>query len=241
VEGYRVLESGDLRTLENGDLRVTEHFFEGSVSLSSSSTLASTANAKVHPYADLASLGSVLLVGEARVFGRLELAGVGSSVVNGDLVAKGASVQSATGSLASSGVRVQHGAVSLSGASSVASKAGFKFVGVLSASAEGTTTVLPKFTAQGLFGDLGEVVRVLESGETRVTEDDNIRIVVNYQPNIAYGSSQYRPTVTLFASQAYAKYQNNWLRAVPYVKYEQEWLIPSRMYKHANGDWKRIH
>lgn len=241
MEGYRVLESGDLRTLESGDLRVTEHFFEGSVSLSSSSTLTSFPNAKVHPYADLASLGSVLLVGEARVFGRSEAVGVGSSVVNGDLVASGASVQAATGSLASQGVRVQPGAVSLSGASSVASKAGFKFVGVLSASAEGTTTVLPKFTAQGIFGPFGEVVRVLESGETRVTEDDNVRLVDNYQPNIGYGSSQYRPTVTLFASQAYAKYQNNWLRAVPYVKYEQEWLIPSRMYKHANGDWKRIH
>lgn len=241
MEGYRVLESGDLRTLENGDLRVTEHFFEGSVSLSSSSTLASVATAKVKAYADLASLGSVLLVGEARLFGRLELAGVGSSVVNGDLVASGASVQAATGSLASSGVRIQPGLADLSGAASIASQAGFKFVGAVEANSESSFSVTPKFTAQGLFGSFDIVERVLESGETRVTEDDNIRIVVNYQPNVAYGSSQYRPTVILFASEPYAKYQNNWLHAVPYVKYTQEWVIPSNVYKHANGNWKRIY
>lgn len=242
MEGYRVTEEGNLRTTESSDTRVTEGFIEGFADLSATGSISVVGLLKAPANASLVTQGSVLLVGEAVLFGRADFTGVGSATVDSDLKASGAYVGDATGTISSSGVRIQPGATSLSGEGSIASKAGFKFVGASDIQAEGIFSSTPKFTAQGLFGPFDvDVERITESGDVRVTEDGNVRIVDFYQPNAATGSLISEPSVVLFVSEPYAKYLSNWQRAVPYVKYEGEWVIPQKAYKHLSGRWKRIY
>ena len=242
MEGYRVLESGDLRISESGDSRVTEGYIEGFAALTAQGSLSVVGVAKVTGNVSLTTQGSVLLVGEAVLFGRADFTGVGTTSVDGDLVAAGAHVGTATGTISSSGVRIQPGATSLSGEGSIASKAGFKFVGASDIQAEGIFSVTPHYIAEGIFGPFDtDVERITESGDVRITEDGNVRIVDFYQPNAATGSLLSEPSVVLFVSELYAKYLSNWRRAVPYVKYEDEWIIPEKAYKHLSGGWKRIY
>jgi hypothetical protein len=242
VEGYRSLESGDLRILEDGSSRVTEGFLEGFAVLSATGTVSAVSKLKASGISPLSSTGSVLLAGQGIFFGRLNVSATGSVVTLGQTRAFGSISVQGVGNSTYLGLKILHGTTALSGSGVFESKAGFKFTGSLAVSGIGSFTTIPHYTAQGIFGPFDEdVVRILESGDTRITEEGDTRVVVNFQPNVGYGSILTVPTVTLFSSEPYAKYESNWLRAVPYVKYEQEWIVPANIYKHVNGNWKRIY
>ena len=175
------------------------------------------------------------------LFGRADFTGVGTTSVDGDLVAAGAHAGTATGTLSSLGVRIQPGATSLSGAGSIASVAGFKFVGASDIQAEGIFSAAPRYIAGGFFGPFEEdPVRETEAGDVRITEDGDTRIASNVTENTGIGSVVASPTYIAFSSVVYCEVSGTWKVAIPYVKVDEQWVVPEKTYRHMNGGWKRI-
>jgi hypothetical protein len=239
--GYRVTETDDFRITEDGDSRITEEFLDGFADLQGTSTLSVVPKLTTRASANLSSTGSTLLAGELTAFGRSALNGVGSTAVDGDLKASGAHAGVATGTVSSSGVRIQPGATSLSGTGSIASVAGFKFVGASDIQAEGIFSAAPHYIAQGLFGPFVEdPVRETEADDVRITEDGDTRIASNVSENSGVGSIVVSPTYIAFDSTVYCNVSSSWKVAIPYVKVDNEWVVPEKTYRHMNGGWKRI-
>ena len=179
MEGYRALESGDLRILEAGDTRVTEGFIEGFANLSATGTISVVGKLKAVGISPLSSTGSVLLVGQGRLFGRLNVSATGFVVAVNKLKARGLLNVQGVGSVAPLGLKRLNASTALSGSGTFTSIAGFKFTGVFAQPDE-------------------EVIRILESGDIRVTENSTSRSVVNYNPNFGYG---YIRTVPYFKAR----------------------------------------
>lgn len=241
MEGPRITESGDVRVTESSDRRVTEGFIEGFASLSGAGLIDALANFSVKVSANLASDGSVLLVGESTLFGRLSFNASSSAAFDGDLVALGLLNVLAFSSISSSAVRIQYGFGSFASDGAFASVAGFKFVADSSISASGSMSVAESFIADGRFGGvLQNYVRIIESGDTRVTEDDDVRITGLLSQNEFVASLVAEGTRRVFSQTTHAKYDGDWLEANPYVKYAGVWTEPDKIYRNTNGNWKRI-
>lgn len=241
MEGPRITESGDVRVTEASDRRVTEGFIEGFASLNGVGSVDALANFSVKVFANLTSDGSVLLVGESTLFGRLDLNASSSVVFDGDLVANGLLDVSASSVISSSAVRIQYGFANFSSSGSLASEAGFKFVAESSVSLSASMSAAQSFIADGKFGGILEnYVRITESGDTRVTEEDDVRITGLLSANEFIASLVANGTRRGFSQTTHAKYDGDWLEASPYVKYGGAWSNPDKIYKNINGNWKRI-
>lgn len=241
MEGPRITESGDVRVTEASDRRVTEGFIEGFASLNGVGSVDALANFSIKVSASLTSDGSVLLVGESTLFGRLDLNASSSVVFDGDLVANGLLDVSASSLISSSAVRIQYGFANFSSSGSLASEAGFKFVAESSVSFFASMSAAQSFIADGKFGGIVEnYVRLTESGDTRVTEESNVRITGLISQNEFVASLVTSAERRAFSQETYAKYDGDWLDAIPYVKYDGAWSEPDKIYKNINGNWKRI-
>lgn len=242
MDGYRVLESGDLRITESGDGRVTEGFIEGFVSLSGSATLDASSIRKTNAYTTLQAVGSTLLAGEAVLFGRTNLVGSGTKSFTGNRIASGSLNKEAEGTISSSATRIRQGSTSLSSAGSIEAKAGFKFVGASSLSGSLSSTSTPKLTLSGNLGVfLDSSPRITESGDTRITEDGDIRITGEVDQNIGLSSIVAKGVRTGFRATVYINDEGIWVTAVPYVKHNSTWQKPAKTYRYMSYGWKRIY
>jgi hypothetical protein len=239
--GFRITESGDVRIAENSDARVTENFFDGAVSLVSEATITPLANASVQASADLASDGSVMLVGVATAFGRSDLSAASNLaglaevklLVFTSIAASGTATATAQrtrpasfaaqsdGSVAFDGVRIRYAAFDEQASGSIASAAN-------------------RIRNADFRSYVEDGVRITESGDVRVTEDGIDRLAVNIPYNSGLGLILARSQLIPFSSDLSVKYLGDWKSAEVYVNVNENWLEPEKAYMKISGDWKRI-
>lgn len=85
------------------------------------------------------------------------------------------------------------------------------------------------------------IIRLTELGDTRVTEDGNIRVARNVSKNSVYGTINVAGAVTPFAAVAYIKEDGIWKEFDPYVKWGGDWTLPEKVYKNISNKWKRVY
>lgn len=242
MEGYRVLENGDLRVSESGVSRSTEGFNEGEVSLSAvgskvtASVFGAIGNFNGEGVGTLVTVGQVIrkgsntLIGEASLEatgihaqqGYSEFVGVGSQAGQGGAVRAAVGALEGISVLAPTGDRIKYGTSDLTGA--------------------GSTSTLPiKINGGSYLGYSEEAIRVTETGDTRVTEDGNIRITAPLVYNQAEGTLVGASDKTQFNTVAYVKQSGVWKRMIPNAKHEGVWKEAMKMYKKINENWKRIY
>ena len=241
MEGYRSLESGDLRILEDGSERVTEGFIDGFANLSGAGSIATVSKLVAKGISPLSSTGSVLLAGQGKLFGRLNVSAAGSVSFLGKTKARGLINVNATGSLVVSGLKRLNANVALSASGVFTSVAGFKYVGAFAKSGTGSFAFAPHYIGKGLYASSIESPdRILESGDARITEDGNIRIADNVVINAAFGSLTVQPTYVIFNSFVYVKMGNDWEYSVIHANVNGQWTLVDKTYQNINGRWKRI-
>jgi len=239
ADGFRILENGDLRLTESSDSRITENFIEASASLAAVGSKASSGVGVLFGANSFVGTGTVTPLANLTTTGEASLAGAGSSLNAGyqtfpttvsltasSSIASLADVKiiaesnlASTGTLANTGLRIRYGESSLS------------TVGSQLAAAEKT-----------LFGNVQagavEYIRVLENGDTRITEAGDTRINLTVQNDII-SSMVVGSDLTVFTSEPYYKQNDTWKSFIPYVKYNDAWMNNVRIYKNLNGTWKR--
>ena len=87
---------------------------------------------------------------------------------------------------------------------------------------------------------LDTFTRATETGDRRVTEDGSVRVTGDVPFNTGEGMIISFGDLIQFNSEPYVKIETDWKRFLPYVKYEDNWQVPERIYKNINGNWKRI-
>ncbi len=242
MEGYRVLENGDLRVSESGVSRSTEGFNEGEVSLSAvgSKVTASAFGAIGNFYGEgvgtLVTVGQVIrkgsntLLGEASLEatgihaqqGYSDLVGVGSQAGQGNAVRAAVGALEGISVLAPTGLRIKYGFSAISGVGSVASEA-------------------KRIRSADYTGFNEEAIRLTSSGDVRVTEDGNTRATNPLIYNQAEGTLVGASDKTQFNAEAYVKQSGVWKRMIPNAKHEGVWKEAMKMYKKINENWKRIY
>jgi len=78
--------------------------------------------------------------------------------------------------------------------------------------------------------------RILESGELRITEDLDVRIVS--APNSGVGTLTADPTANTYSISV--KNSDSWQEPLVYVRRSGTWVIPTKGYYNDSGTWKRI-
>lgn len=242
MEGYRVLESGDLRVSESGVSRSTEGFNEGEAFLSAvgSKLTASAygaignssldATGTITPTGQVIRKGSNTLLGEGAVEATgihaqqaySALVGVGSQAGQGNAVRPALSLLEGVSVLAPTGLKIRYGIADIAG--------------------EGYCASTPTKISGGVYSGYNEeATRVSSSGDIRVTEDGNTRITEPLVYNQAEGAMVGASDKTQFNAVAYVKQSGVWKRMIPNVKDSSIWKTPSKMYKKINENWKRIY
>lgn len=82
--------------------------------------------------------------------------------------------------------------------------------------------------------------RITEEDDVRITESGDSRVTENSSENTAEGTFVAVDTKIPFNSDLFVKYLSNYKIAVPYVKYNDVWVVPIRTYRFMNNAWKRI-
>lgn len=242
MEGFRLLENGDLRVSESGVLRSTEGFNDadvsltavgskltasvfgaiGSVQLDSTSTLVSNPKAIKRTTVPLDSSGTVEALGSSFQNAFSSLVGVGSQGTSGHAVRAAVGALQGSSVLTPTGDRIRYALSNLQGV--------------------GTQVASGLRIRYGIYSGFNEeAIRVTSSGDTRVTEDGNIRITGPLVYNEAEGTLVGISDFTKFNSLAYVKKDGVWYRMTPNAKHEGAWKVPTRSYKNINGNWKRIY
>jgi len=221
ANGYRISESGDFRVAEDGSSRLTEGFNIVEITLSATSSVASVSGLTTGGSASLSTVGSTLNVGNAALVFEASLS-ASSEVTNAipSVVSLIDSSLSATGTQSADAIRIRYGVSDLS--------------------ATGSTAYAGEKTLFGSYvsGDV-EFTRILENGDTRITEASDTRIGNNIFGNIGEGTVVALPSKTFFSSQPYYNDESTWKTFVPYVKHNGAWITNIKIYKHTNGAWKR--
>lgn len=241
MEGYRSLESGDLRILEDGSERVTEGFLDGFANLSGAGSIAGLSKLKANGTSALSSTGSVLLAGQGKLFGRLNVSATGSVSFLGKTKARGLFDVNATGSLVVSGLKRLNASVALSGSSVFTSVAGFKYVGAFAKSGTGSFDFTPHYIGKGSYTTFIENPdRILESGDARITENGDTRITDDIVINGSVALLYPQATVIPFDSSVYVKMESDWKYSVIHANVNGQWTLVDKTYQNINGRWKRI-
>ena len=251
--GFRISESGDARLTQSDDTRITEELQVASVSLSTSagfyrideasnSRKDGAGNNRVSEdfdavvfstSADLYLAASVSLSGgggkvtaaiiRELVFADLTASGSITSTSTADF--DGASNYSATGSATFDADLLASVSTSLSGAGTFVND-GYDFIH------GGLFTAEPQ----------DEYIRITESGDTRITEQSDVRIVADVLPNAAQGIMDVTYTYIAFSSIAYVKWNGSWTEFTPKVKQDGTWDDPLAIYKKIDANnWKRAY
>jgi len=249
--GFRISESGDSRVSELGDSRITEELIFASCSLSTTAgglILTEAGDTRISEdgafrasenyEANLADFtGSLVLQGATSLSGgggTISVAEV-AQVDFADLTATSsmsveatASVISSVSETASSSVVAdpdvtRNGAIALQSSSSIGSSYTFVFGGL--------------FTA----APFNEYERITEEGDTRIAENNDVRIVAEQLPlNAGEGIFNASYTYIAFSSTAYVKYNGEWTQFTPKVNNNGTWEDPLAIYKKTNSqNWKR--
>lgn len=81
--------------------------------------------------------------------------------------------------------------------------------------------------------ETGTDIRITESGDTRITDDVYL--------NRVEGSMTATATFIPWFTGQYVKSNDVWFNTDIYVKYEDVWQQPIRIYKKISGNWKRVY
>jgi len=242
TQGYRITESGDLRVTEQSDSRVSERYFTGSISLSGSGSLAPAGGRKQQVSASLANVGSVLYAGNISRPASVSATATGSltsSVVlikNGEIDLQGVGTQQAQGT-----TRVQ-GSIALSSTSTNVSEAKRIKNASFAAQTTGSISNVVNLRLSAIFESPEDnIIRLSELGDTRITEDGNVRVASDASPNSVYGTINADGLVRPFAAVAYIKEDGIWKEFDPYVKWGGDWTLPEKVYKNVSNRWKRVY
>lgn len=242
MDGFRVTETGDFRITESGDSRTTEQFFEAFSSVVATGSLDSLASIRYNGATSLSNIGSAIYIGVAERIGATRLNASSLVTPTGNLKANVFSDLESSGSAVIEPKLILNGLADLTTDSEIATIAGFKLNGQTSLSADTTLDNASDYIANALFGpNFDGVTRITEDGNIRVTEDGNTRISVGYSPNAVYGSLIVNSDKIPFTAIAYTKFNGVWDEFTPYVNRNGVWVIPEKMYKNINGNWKRIY
>jgi hypothetical protein len=218
TEYTRITEAGDRRITEQGDVRLTGN------------TNPNTA------------VGSVMLVGVSTVFGRTNLSGVGSLAVEGNLVFSVDSAMSGAGSQTAVPLLTHAGLSNLSASGTIAADALFVLFAESALTGAGSLTSSARMDYSPTFESINvDFTRITESGDRRVLENGDVRITDDVVSNSAEGVLIVFSDRIAFSAEPYVKVLTDWKAFTPYVKYEDNWTVPDKMYKHVNGNWKRIY
>lgn len=242
AQGYRITESGDLRVTEQSDSRVSERYFSGSISLSGSSNLAPAGSRKQQVSASLANVGSVLYAGTISRPASVSATAT-SSLVSSALLIKNAEVAlQGVGTQQAQGARTAQASIALSSSSTNVSEAKRIKNASFAAQTTGSLTNVVKLKVKAVFeSQQDNIIRLTELGDTRVTEDGNVRVSSGASQNSVYGTINADGLVRPFAAVAYIKENGIWKEFDPYVKWGGDWTLPEKVYKNVSNRWKRVY
>ena len=241
ADGFRVTEDGTRRVTESSDFRITERLEVGASALLSEASLAATANTTSQVFCSLAATGSKLSAGELTVFGHVSLASEGTSSQTGNLVFDLSKELDASGSLTVVPTLRLSGLSNLSSSGTIEAT-GFRIY-FLETDLTASGSVTPSATQvikASVFSGTETFTRVTEAGDRRVTEDGSTRITEEIVTNTGEGTIVSFGDRVPFSAEPYVKVVTDWKLFTPYVNYNDNWVIPDRMYKNINGNWKRI-
>jgi hypothetical protein len=85
------------------------------------------------------------------------------------------------------------------------------------------------------------LTRILENGDTRVTEISDIRITDNILFSGAESGIYANPSLIKFTTRVFYKINNVWKQGFFFVKNNGVWQAPSKMYRYINNFWKRVY
>lgn len=241
ADGFRVTEDGTKRVTESSDFRITERLEVGASTLTAEATVSAVAITVQEVFGSLASTGSKLSAGELTAFGHVSLAAEGTSSQTGNLVFD------LTKGLDSSGSLSVVPTLKLSGLSSLSSTGTIEATGFriyfLESSLIGSgdlTSEASQVINASYFSGFEEFTRITETGDRRVTEDGQVRLTEEIPVNIGEGTIVSFGNRVPFSAEPYVKIVTDWKLFTPYVNYNDNWVVPDRLYKNINGNWKRI-
>lgn len=241
ADGFRVTEDGTRRVTESSDFRITERLEVGAASLTAEGTVTAVANTAQQVFADLQATGSKLSVGTLTVFGHVDLSATSAVQANATMVFDLSKQLDGVGSLSAQQTLILSGLSNLNGSGTL-DAIGFRIY-FLEADLSGTGSVSPAATQTiqaEFFSGVDNFTRITEAGDRRVTEDGSVRITDDVPFNAGEGTIISFGDRVPFSAEPYVKVLSNWKQFTPYVKYEDNWQVPQRIYKNLNGNWKRI-
>jgi hypothetical protein len=242
MEGYRALESGELRVSESDVLRSTEGFNAGDAFLSavSSKLTASVFGAIGNSLINATSVLTVSGTGEKK--GSIVLSGTASLQSDADVFLIASSSLGGVGSQEASGRAIRAATASLAG-SSVLGVSGTRIkYGLSDIQGTGSLACASQRVRYGLYtGFNEEATRITQDNDVRVTEDGNVRITNPIAYNEAEGTLVAENIFTRFNATAYIKKEGIWRRVSPNAKYNGEWRSAQKIYKNITEKWKRVY
>jgi len=241
ADGFRVTEDGTRRVTESSDSRITEGFLSADCTLTGEGTATVVASLTHLVFTDLQATGSTLSAGELTVFGRADFTGTGTSAQTGNLVFDLTKQLDGVGSLSAQQTLILSGLSDLNGSGTL-DATGFRIYFLESdLTGTGSLTSAATQTIQAEhFSGFDTFTRITETGDRRVTEDGSVRETELVPFNSGEGVIISFGDLIQFNSEPYIKVETDWKRFLPYVKYEDNWQVPERIYKNINGNWKRI-
>lgn len=91
-------------------------------------------------------------------------------------------------------------------------------------------------------GVVTDGIRETMSGDTRITEDGDTRVIDgDFQPWSGIGSIDLATSLTVWEGDPRIKHEGSWKPFLPYVKYNGEWVVPRYIYVKENDVWSRVY
>jgi hypothetical protein len=166
-----------------------------------------------------------------------------SSLVSSALLIKNAEVAlQGVGTQQAQGARTAQASIALSSSSTNVSEAKRIKNASFAAQTTGSLTNVVKLKGSAIFeSQQDNIIRLTELGDTRVTEDGNVRVSSGASQNSVYGTINADGLVRPFAAVAYIKENGIWKEFDPYVKWGGDWTLPDKVYKNVSNRWKRVY
>jgi hypothetical protein len=243
ADGFRITESGDLRVTEDSVSRISERYHVGEGSLVATGSQSSTLNVTAQVSASLANVGSVLYAGNVTVQVSVNLQSSSTSSADVSLRSKGVVDFDGVSTQVARGLRTAPLEASLSSTGSSTQEATRVQYLSFSGSASGTFVNQDiKLRNSAVYeAQQDNIIRLSEFGDTRVTEDGNVRVASNASPNAVYGNIEAYGESFPFKAVAYIKENGVWVEFDPYVKWGGDWTLPDKVYKNISNRWKRVY
>jgi len=261
----RVTESSEFRITENFEVGTASLVAEGSLAVTANALLTAEFTTDPQEYTRITEDGdrriteeglvrttgntnpntavsSILVAGVSTVFGHVSLSGTGSLTPTATLDFSVDTSLVANGNQTSAPLLTHAGLSNLTAEGTLNADVLFVVFAESSLSSAGSIAVDSRMDLSANFESLlVEFTRVTESGDRRVLENGDVRITDEVLSNSAEGVIVVFSDRIAFSAEPYVKVLSDWKAFTPYVKYEDNWTIPDKIYKHTNGNWKRIY